>query len=75
MHGDVPEMAANVQGKDTTHVGGHGDAMLCMGVTGLCAMSQQGLMSVTGRDMHHGPVIALCLFMYPWHLFRAIQLQ
>ena len=50
MHGDVPKMAGNARGKDTMCTGGRGDTMLCMGVTGLCMMSQQGLVSVTGHN-------------------------
>ena len=47
---DVPKMDGNAWGKDTTHVGGCGDAMPCTGFMGLHAMSQQGLMSVTGHN-------------------------
>ena len=55
MHGDAPKMAGEVQGKETMHVGSHNDTMLCIGVTGLCAMSQQGLMSVTGCNIWPSP--------------------
>ena len=34
MHRDAPEMAGNVWGKDTAHVGSHGDTMPCVGVMG-----------------------------------------
>ena len=47
MHRDAPEMAGKMWGKDTAHAGSHGDTMPCVGVTGLHAMSQQGLKDIT----------------------------
>ena len=34
MHGDVSEMAGNVQGTDTVHMGSCGDTMPCVVVAG-----------------------------------------
>ena len=35
MHGDAPEMAGNVRGRDTMCVGSCGDTMPCAGVMGI----------------------------------------
>ena len=42
MHGDAPEMASNAQGKDTAHIGSHGDTMPCVGVTGTACNESAG---------------------------------
>ena len=34
MHGDMPKIASNVQGKDTACMGSRSDTMLCMEVMG-----------------------------------------
>ena len=80
MHGDVPEIASNAWGKDTVCAGDYGDAMPCAGVTGLCTMSQQGLMSVTGhnsipplRTLPQGPKCLGLANWMPWKVWWGLK--
>ena len=52
MHGDVPEMAGNVRGKDTAHVGSCSDTMPCVVVTGTACNESARLVSVIGHNRY-----------------------